>query len=354
MATTLSTTKNTEQQTVNQQWHFRPYQEGDIPAIVEMIAACAAVDSFDKQTSIEELTENFAQPLSEPLKQIIIVDGPKQPGLPEGAHLAHIRILSYDDAEANQRLYQMRVRIRPAVRGTGIEQVLAEQAIAHIRAAEANADLPERESIQLLAISREEDAISKGIYDSIGLKQIRYSWTMEKSLADKLPTPKEIEGVTIRNYNPPDDTEGARIAYNSSFIDHFEFHAMTPEMWDYVTNRPNTRPKLSWLAEVKDGENAGSFAGFCICEITDKQNERTGKKEGWIGLLGTTREWRGVGLGKSLLLRGLHSLQQAGMETALLGVDSESLTGANRLYESVGFTIRNFEILYKTSLADIA
>ena len=38
------------------------------------------------------------------------------------------------------------------------------------------------------------------------------------------------------------------------------------------------------------------------------------------------------------------------MESATLGVDAESLTGATRLYESVGFVERRRFVLYRRSL----
>ena len=60
-----------------------------------------------------------------------------------------------------------------------------------------------------------------------------------------------------------------------------------------------------------------------------------------------------MGLGRSLLLHGLHSLRSAGMETALLGVDSESPTGANKLYESVGFRIRSRDFDYAGELGEV-
>ena len=126
---------------------------------------------------------------------------------------------------------------------------------------------------------------------------------------------------------------------------------MPQEIWDYIFSMPDVRPNLSWLAEVED--EPGTIAGFCICEIKDEDNKRTGRSEGWIELLGTIRGWRGKGLGRSLLLRGLHSLKEAGIQTALLGVDSESPTGATRLYESVGFTIREHESFYKCQLSEV-
>jgi mycothiol synthase len=113
---------------------------------------------------------------------------------------------------------------------------------------------------------------------------------------------------------------------------------------------PASRPDLSWVAEV--GGSPGELAGFCLVDVNEGDNERRGVSEGWISLLGTVRGWRGKGLGKSLLLHGMRSLKEAGIRTALLGVDSESLTGANRLYESVGFTVRSQEVMYTGRLSE--
>ncbi len=122
-------------------------------------------------------------------------------------------------------------------------------------------------------------------------------------------------------------------------------------MFDHLVGSPDMKPELSWVAEVDDGP--GAAAGFCLCEIKEDENEQTGRSEGWIALLGTIREWRGKGLGRSLLIRGLQSLKDAGLHTALLGVDSASPTGANRLYESAGFHVRDHEFAYKCELNEI-
>ena len=97
----------------------------------------------------------------------------------------------------------------------------------------------------------------------------------------------------------------------------------------------------------------GLIAGFCLCSLYDEENKRVGRREGWIGELGTIRGWRRKGLGRALLLHGLHSLKSEGLDTALLGVDSESLTGAQHLYESVGFRIRDRELQYERPLDEV-
>ncbi|MGH7178790.1 MAG: GNAT family N-acetyltransferase, partial [Tepidisphaeraceae bacterium] len=58
-----------------------------------------------------------------------------------------------------------------------------------------------------------------------------------------------------------------------------------------------------------------------------------------IQVLGTRRGFRRRGLGRAMLLSGMHWLRSRDVHTALLGVDAASPTGAVRLYESNGFEV---------------
>jgi mycothiol synthase len=97
--------------------------------------------------------------------------------------------------------------------------------------------------------------------------------------------------------------------------------------------RPGYRPEQDLVAVAPDG----TFAAFCLWAIDAADNARRGRSDGWIGLLGTRRGHRGIGLGRAMLLVGLQRLRDAGADTAKLGVDAENPTGALGLYERVGF-----------------
>jgi GNAT superfamily N-acetyltransferase len=67
---------------------------------------------------------------------------------------------------------------------------------------------------------------------------------------------------------------------------------------------------------------------------------------GWVRVLGVRRPWRRRGLGRALLLHAFSEFRRRGLVAAGLGVDTESETGAHRLYESVGMhTAARFDIL---------
>jgi mycothiol synthase len=333
------------------EWHIRLYREGDIPALTRLLRAAEEVDHFGtRSTTEEELTANYNQPLSDPTKQVVVAEGPAVEGVEPGVPYGVARIVWIDDANADERMYQFGIVIHPTVRGRGLEHVLAGELLKIVRNHEGEQGVEPRKSVKLLTGFRTEDALMRAVCEQMGLRAVRYGWTMERPLEEPLPEPRQVDGVTIRTYRRPEDNAAGHGAYGRSFIDHFEYHEMPEEFWNYRMDMPAARPDLSWVAEV-DG-SPGELAGFCLVDVKQSDNERRGASEGWIALLGTVRGWRGKGLGKSLLLHGMRSLKEAGIRTALLGVDSESLTGANRLYESVGFTMRHTEVMYTGQLSE--
>jgi mycothiol synthase len=332
-------------------WEIRPYREGDIHAIVALINTVDEAYKLREGTSEDDLRISLSAPRQEPERQIVVAEGPRVEGVPEGMLLGYGRV-GYDDDEANNaRIYYVRVVIHPAAEGMGLDRTIAARLLDIIRGYEADPALKRMEKVRVNAWLREELAHARTLWKGLGLKEVRWFWTMERPLHEPIDEPQPIDGVTVRLYNRPDDNEPARIAFNDSFSDHWDHHDAPADDWDYWMSTPNVRPDLSWLAESE--KEPGRIVGFCMCAIFEEDNKRMGVREGWIELLGTTRDARRKGLGRSLLLHGLHSLRSAGMDTALLGVDSLSLTGANRLYESVGFRIRNREVQYECLLEDL-
>lgn len=57
---------------------------------------------------------------------------------------------------------------------------------------------------------------------------------------------------------------------------------------------------------------------------------------GYVASLGVVREWRGHGIARALLTTSFAEFRRRGRRFATLHVDADSLTGATRLYESVG------------------
>ncbi|HEX8227920.1 MAG TPA: GNAT family N-acetyltransferase [Chloroflexia bacterium] len=344
--TNIAETIDSRATTDDSKWRIRFYRDGDVPGIVALYNEAATLDGREAHITVEDYTGQINMPIVNAYKQMLVVEGAT-----EGTFIGYGRAVPIDDPNTGERIYQMGLTTHPSARAEGLEQALASRIGRIIRDHEADPDTKPAVQVNVLAGASEKSTSLIELYRGIGLRDVRHGWTMERSLLDPIPEPKEVRGVVLRPYHRPEDNVAARDAFKQSFIDHFEYHELPQEVWDAQMERSGMRTDLSLLAEVE--AEPGTIAGFCICEVNAEENVRKGRKEGWIALLGTTRSWRGVGLGKSLLLRGMRNLKAAGLETAMLGVDAESPTGANRLYESVGFTVREHEIIFKAALSEL-
>lgn len=76
----------------------------------------------------------------------------------------------------------------------------------------------------------------------------------------------------------------------------------------------------------------------------------TGRLDGWIDLLSVVRSHRGRGVASALIIASLRSFQEAGFTHAALGVDSENPTGADRVYERLGFRPMHRSVMHQLQL----
>jgi len=67
-------------------------------------------------------------------------------------------------------------------------------------------------------------------------------------------------------------------------------------------------------------------------------------------VVGTRATGRKRGIATALLATALSAARAEGYDQASLGVDADSLTGAVRLYERVGFTVDNTWISHRKQL----
>jgi mycothiol synthase len=102
------------------------------------------------------------------------------------------------------------------------------------------------------------------------------------------------------------------------------------EWWHFRTAFNQPEPEL-WLLAM-DGDEV---AGMALVA-----SQRAGEPSlGWISSVGVLRPWRRRGLALAILLHSFHLLAERGKPRAGLAVDSQSLTGATRLYEKAGMRV---------------
>lgn len=126
----------------------------------------------------------------------------------------------------------------------------------------------------------------------------------------------------------PEDShaEATRLAHLDAFADHWGSAPVPPERWNLWWSSHTSRRELSSIAI--DAE--GTVLAYVITS-----EDKPGVLH--IALVGTRPEARGRGLARAVIARTLAAAADAGFATAELEVDAESLTGATRLYDALGF-----------------
>jgi ribosomal protein S18 acetylase RimI-like enzyme len=111
-----------------------------------------------------------------------------------------------------------------------------------------------------------------------------------------------------------------------AFAEHFDFHPLTYDEW-LAQGRDRYEQRFSWIASV-DGQDAGVVLG--------RNNRDT---MGWVRALGVLPTARGRGVGGALLRLAFAAFADAGRDTLGLGVDTQNVTNALRLYTSLGMGV---------------
>jgi ribosomal protein S18 acetylase RimI-like enzyme len=82
----------------------------------------------------------------------------------------------------------------------------------------------------------------------------------------------------------------------------------------------------------------------------EAENQAYRRQRGMLYSITVRRPWRKRGLARALIVDSLQMFKQMGMTEAALDVDTENLTGALRLYQSIGFRPVKRTTIYRKPL----
>ena len=182
------------------------------------------------------------------------------------------------------------------------------------------------------------------LLEAEGYQPIRRFYLMVRPDLEAIPEAPLPEGFEIR---PVEDWHIPLIhaASLDAFRDHWgssDEAEPTLQMWK---EQPWFDPSL-WQVGWCGDQVAGMVMGFII----EEENRAFQRKRGWTENIFVRRPYRKHGLARALLVAALHTLKEAGMHEAALGVDTENVSGALRLYEGVGFRPQQRFAAYRKKL----
>ena len=206
------------------------------------------------------------------------------------------------------------------------------------RALKAHGERYPRLSALLTLTGLSDNAAQAQLMADIGLLPERWGFTMRAHLSDLPATSAMVpEGLELRRY---DDSYAAAMhaAHNAAFVDHPNFTPWSDSMWkQWVTESRNFRPEVSFV--VVDPAKPEEVVAYVQSSEYDAYQQTTGRREAYVGKVGTRREYRGRGLASTLLAHALRAYRDAGYDEASLDVDSENPTGALGIYRRAGFEV---------------
>jgi GNAT superfamily N-acetyltransferase len=238
-------------------------------------------------------------------------------------------------------VYGMVLNIHPSWKGRGLDRALLawlEHRLCEI------ADGHPREAKKLLEMFCADGEESRAeALDSRGFEVVRhFEYRLRDSLED-IPVPALPEGLELRPAEP-----GHYRAVWEAFADHWGFTKLTEEEYSHwLENKRYFQPEL-W--QVAWDKSSGRVAGQVLTYIDRGENEKYGRSRGYTERIGVLRPYRGRGLASALIARSLLAQREAGMRESALHVDSDSLTGAARLYDAWGFRPIRDDKLYRKPL----
>ena len=158
--------------------------------------------------------------------------------------------------------------------------------------------------------------------------------------ASSLPGPRE--GVTVRPVDRHDDglpvaqdLQDVHRVLEESFEDHFSsYRESFPEFVMRLREDPGHRWDHWWIATV-DTDEGPLPAGALVCSVL--RPDAGGAEGSYVDYIGVHRRARGRGVAKALLHTVIADAARRGRDRVGLEVDADSPTGAQGLYESLGW-----------------
>ena len=224
------------------------------------------------------------------------------------------------------------VRVHPAYKNRGIGWVLNLwlEERGRVMTQKAEKDL----QIFTMSYTNVKDQATINLLTDLGYQPVRYSWLMEGELPSDKPEIMLSDGINLVPISP---AEYKRIYYlkEEVFEDHWGHIGTTDEEGikefetEYLQD-PNYDSELWFAAEVNN-EWVGMIFG--------NKSTPFGADYGWVSILGVKREWRNKGIAKALMLHFFEKIKEKGSKKVGLSVDSDNLTNATKLYETVGMKV---------------
>jgi len=295
----------------------------DFAGLASVYNRCMAADGIERAVTAHELAVFYEHIENcDPAHDVLVVEAPD--GL-----IGYLRTQWREEPLSSMRVYMHTAVLAPEWRRKGIGSVLLARAEARLQRVAAGHPPEIAKVLQAYVADKQTEAgalLARHAYQAA-----RYSYLMIRPTLDDVPELPLPDGLEIRPALPE---HYRRIweADDEAFRDHWGYMPMGEEDYLRWLNESTFDPSLWRLAW--DGDQV---AGMVLAFVNATENAEYNRRRGYTEDICVRRPWRRRGLARALIARSLRGLRARGMTEAALGVDTENISGALRLYESLGY-----------------
>lgn len=294
----------------------------DYQHMADIINTCNVVDQLDRHATAKEIAGSYKHLVnSDPYKDVLIAEMSDKP-------IAYSRTCWHDEGDQD-RIYEHFGFVMPNFRRMGIGRCMFRYNQNCLK--EIAADHPKDKHRWFESFATDTEIPTIKLLEGEGYKTVRHFFIMVRPTLDDIPDFPLPSGLEVRPVEP-DHYQAINDASREAFRDHWGFsEEMEPTVAEWLDD-PNFDPSLWRVAW--DGDQV---AGLVLSYISPEENQSYNRKRGYTENICVRRPWRKRGLAKALIAMSLAAVKERGMQEAALGVDTQNLSGALRLYESLGF-----------------
>jgi mycothiol synthase len=303
---------------------FRSFQgEVDYPVMLALINSAKVADQEERSHTLEDIARNYSHLTNcDPYRDILIAEV-------NGAPACYSRLTWRTEQAGESYIYSSLAFMAPEWRRKGIGRAILAHNQRRLREIASEHPRENAKFFQASCNHHEEGALA--LLQNDGYVVIRQFMDMVRPDLENIPDLPLPQGIEIRPARP-EHFQKIWDACCEAFSDHWGFTSVQEEDYRNWQESPQFQPDL-WQIAWDGDEVAGMILNF----INHAENQEYGRKRGYTEDIAVRRPWRRRGLARALLARSLKMHRGLGMQQAALGVDSQSLSGANLLYESMGF-----------------
>ena len=305
--------------------------DAEYAEIAQLAHAVAAADDVPWRPTPAHIRDDFERrPGIDPSQDIVVVEH-------DGRIVAHAEVQRV--VRGDVVVFHLSGSVHPEVRRHGLGRALLRENVrrATERAMAETGDRP----IELGAFAELQETGHRTLLESEGFETIRWFFLMRRDLDLPIPDAPLPDGLELRPLQP-EQHRAVWEAEVEAFRDHFGAREKLEEDFARTYSQDEFDPAL-WVVAWDGDQVAGVVQNW----IWTAENASLGVARGWLEHISVRRPWRRRGLARAITATSLRRLRDAGMDDAMLGVDSQNANGALGLYEGLGFAIHSRSSAYR-------